>query len=147
VEWLAEKITDLLRPFYEDGLPEELSFGDIESWGFVRGSMNRAARLAVSQKVDFGVFGVLGIGYARRAARVWWPKERMLMEEVSCAFQPIQSRAGAGQMVPQIQRDRLMFVLARYLAYIGSPWDEEQLREAVDQFIRQAPRNKSDESN
>lgn len=146
MEWLAEKLTDLYRPWYDDGLPEELVFGDIEAWGFVRGAMTRAARMAVGLDVAFGVFGVIGIGYARRAARAWWPRERLLMEDVSCAFQPISSRAGAGQPVPQIHKDRLAFVLGRYLAHTGSPWPEEQLREAIERFIAECPRDAPDEA-
>ncbi len=145
MEWLAEKLTDLYRPWYDDGLPEELAFGEIEGWGFVRGSMARAARMAVGLGVAFGVFGVIGIGYARRAARAWWPRERLLMEDVSCAFQPVISRAGAGRPVPQIHKDRLAFVLGRYLAYIGSPWPEERLREAIERFIAECPRDAPDE--
>jgi hypothetical protein len=137
VEWLAEKLTDLYRPWHDDRLPEELAFGEFEAWGFIRGSMARAARLDVA----FGVFAVIGVGYTRRAARAWWPRERLLMEDVSCAFQLFSSRAGAGHPVPQIHKDRLAFVLGRYLAYIGSPWPEEQLHEAIERFIAECPRD------
>ncbi|MDR3633549.1 MAG: hypothetical protein P4L84_06915 [Isosphaeraceae bacterium] len=139
LEWLAEKLTDLFRPWHDDGLPAELAFGEIEAWGFVRGSMSRCARMAEGLNVPFGVFGVIGIGYARRAARALWPVERMLMEDVSCAFQPVWTRAGAGQRVPQIQIDRLVFVLGRYLAHVGTPWSEDQLQEAVKRFIQECP--------
>jgi hypothetical protein len=141
VEWLVEKLTDLFRPWLDDGLSEELEFGEIQLWGFVRGAMRRTARMAVDLDVAFGVFGIIGIAYARRAARAWWPKERLLMEEVSCAFQPILTRACAGHLVPQIHIDRLVFLLSRYLDYVGSPWGTDQLREAIDQFIREVPRN------
>ena len=145
VEWLADKLTDLFRPWYDDGLPEELAFGEIEAWGFVRGGMGRAAFLALGSDVAFGVFGVIGIEYARRAARAWWPPERLLMENVSCAFAPVATRAGAGRLVPQLQIDRLVFVLGRYLAYVGSPWSEEEIHAAVKRYIREAPRVAADE--
>jgi hypothetical protein len=145
VEWLAEKLTDLFRPWHDHGLPEGLAFGEIEAWGFVRGAMGRAARLAVSLGVPFGVFGVIGIKYARRAAGAWWPRERLLMEDVSCAFQPVATRAGAGQFVPPLQIDRLVFVLSRYLEYVGSPWAEEQLRDAVKRYILEYARDLPDD--
>jgi hypothetical protein len=145
VGWLAEKLTDLCRPWHDDGLPDELAFGEIEAWGFVRGSMDRAARLAVSEDVPFGVFGIIGIAYARRAARAWWPKERLLMEDISCAFHPVAARAWEGQLVPPLLLDRLVFVLARYLAYVGPPWEEEEIREAVERFIREMPRKPAED--
>ena len=141
MEWLAEKLTDLLRPWHDDGLPEELAFGEIEAWNFVRLLMRRNAQLSVSLNLKLGVFGIIGLKYARRAARAWWPTERLLMEDVSCAFQPIQARAGSGHPTPQLLIDRLVFLLARYLAYVGSPRPEEQLREAVARFLRDYPRD------
>jgi hypothetical protein len=140
VEWLADKLTALFRPWHNDGLPEELAFGEIVGWVFVRGSMTRAARLAVEFDVPFGVFGIIGIAYARRAARAWWPKERLLMEDVSCAFQPIADRACRGQPISALLIDRLVFVLGRYLRYVGPTWPEEELREAMERYIREAPR-------
>jgi hypothetical protein len=140
VEWLADKLTSFYRPWYNDGLSDELASREIEAWGFVRGAMGRAARLAVGTGIPFGVFDIIGIDYSRRAARAWWPHERLLMEDVSFAFDPVNSRAGAGQWVTQIHKDRLVFVLRRYLAYVGAPWPEEQLREAIDRFIADCPR-------
>jgi hypothetical protein len=85
------------------------------------------------------------IGYARRAARARWPPERMLMEVISCAFQPVETRAADGWPVPQIQIDRLVFVLDRYLAHVGSPWSEDERYEAVERFIRTCPRRDPDD--
>lgn len=67
------------------------------------------------------------------------------MEDVSCAFHPVATRAGAGHPVPTIHLDRLAFVLGRYLAQVGSPWPEERLREAIERFIAECPRVTSDE--
>jgi hypothetical protein len=139
--WPTEKLADLFRAWHSNGLPAELAFGEIEAWNFVRGAMERAAYMAVKCGVPFGVFGVIGIEYAPRAARAWWPKERLLMEDVSCAFQPIQTRAGSGHPVPQLLIDRFVFLSARYLAYIGSPWPEDRLRQAVAQFLCDYPKD------
>lgn len=139
--WLVEKLTDLYRPWYHDGLPEDMAFGDIVGRRFVCGMMERTARMAVAVDVAFGVFGVIGIEYASRAARVCWPRERLLMENVSCAFEPIWDRATRGQIVTQFHKDRLTFVLGGYLAYIGSAWPEARLREAIEQFIAECPRD------
>jgi hypothetical protein len=144
VGWVADKLTDLFRPWHVDGLPEELAFGEIEGWWFIRGAMGRAAFLASRSDIAFGVFGVIGIEYARRAARAWWPPERLLMEDVSCAFAPVANRAGAGIPVPQLQIDRLVFVLGRYLEYVGPPWPEEEIHAAVERYIREAPRIPAD---
>lgn len=138
--WLVEKLTDLLRPWHDDGLPEELAVGDIEAWGFVRGAMVRCAKMAAECDVAFGVFDIIGIEYARRAARAWWPKERLLMEDVSCAFFPVQERAGSAHPVPQILLDRLALLQARYLAYVGPAWPEERLRETIARYLRDHPR-------
>lgn len=146
MEWLAEKLTDLYRPWFDDGLPEELAFGDIEAWGAIHGAMARAARMAVGLNIAFGVFGIIGIEYAHRAARAWRPRERLMMEDVSCAFHPVGSRAGAGHPVPRIHKDRLAFVLGRYLAHVGSPWPEERLQEAIERFIAECPRITPDEA-
>ncbi len=141
VEWLAERLTDLFRPWHDDGLPEELAFGEIETWALVRGSMRRFAQFAVDFEMPCGVFGIIGLEYARRAARAWWPKERLLMEDVSCAFQPLIDRMVDGRWVPQFHIDRLVIVLSQYLAYVGSAWPEEELRAAVARYIREAPRD------
>lgn len=135
MSWFVEKLTDLFRFFHDDKLPVELAFGEIKSWGFVRGSMERAARLSAGRDVPFGVFNIIGIEHAPRAARTRWPKERLLMEDVSCAFQPIENRASSGRFVSQFLIDRLVFLTARYLAYIRDPWSQEQLYEAVARFI------------
>ena len=139
--WLVEKLADLFRPWHEDGLPEESAFGEVEAWGFVRGGMERWAQTSVRLNVPFGVFGVIGIEHARRAARAWRPRERLLMEDVSCAFLPVWTSAAKGQPVPEILIGRLVFLLARYLAYVGPAWPEERIREAIERFIRECPRD------
>lgn len=101
MKWLSEKLTDLYRPWYHNGLPEELSFGEIEAWGFVRGAMERAARGAVKLNLKLGVFEVIGTEYARRAARAWWPRERLLMEDVSFAFQLRSTLSGSTKLLPK----------------------------------------------
>ena len=146
MEWIAEKLADLFRPWHDSGLPEDLEFGEIEAWLFVRGSMARHAELAVRLDVPFGVFGVIGIGYARRAARVWRPRERLLMEDVSCAFWPLHTRAGSGGPAPQVQKDRLAFLLGRYLTHEGTPWPDERVRDGIERFIADRPRDTPDEA-
>lgn len=141
VEWLAAKITDLFRPWYDPGLPDELAFGEIKHWWIIGGAMGRAARMAVSLDIEFGVFGIIGIECAHRAARAWLPRERLLMEYISFAYEPISSRARLGQWVPQIHKDRLVFLLDRYLAYVGKPREEEHLREALERLIAEFPRD------
>lgn len=145
MEWFAEKLTDLYRPWYHDGLPEGLEFGEIHAWRFARGSMTRSARMAVAMDITFGIFRLLGIEYAQRAAQAWRPHERLLMEDLSCAFQPIWDRAAADQSVPRIHKDRLAFLLIRYLAYVKTPWPQEQIDDAIERFIADCPRGMEDE--
>jgi hypothetical protein len=35
----------------------------------------------------------------------------------------------------------LALVLGRYLAYVGSPWGESEIQEAVERYIRESPRS------
>lgn len=135
MDHFREILASAVRPFHDDGLPDHLAFGDIEGWGAIRGMMLRAARLTVSTGIDMGVFGVLGIDYARRAARAWWPVERLIMEDISCAYEPVFSRADSDQFIPPMQIERLQLLLHHYLIYIGTPWSDERLQTAIEAFI------------
>ena len=135
MDHFREFLASVVRPFHDDGLPDHLAFGDIEGWGAIRGMMLRAARLTVRTGIDMGVFGILGMDYAPRAARACWPVERLIMEDVSCAFEPVFSRADSDQFIPPMQIERLQLLLHRYLSYIGSPWSEARLATAIDSFI------------
>ncbi len=139
MEWLCERLTDLFRPWHDNRLPEELAFGEIVSWGFIRGGMARTARLAVDLDVDFGVFAIIGIECAPRAASAWRPRERLLMEDISCAFSPLSRRVTAREFVPPIHQERLVFLLGEYFAYIGAPRPETELRAALERYIEEAP--------
>jgi hypothetical protein len=138
-------IADLLRPWHDNGLPEELQFGEIEAEGFVREAMHRAAGFSVEGGFAFGIFQVIGLEYAARAARAWRPRELLLMEDVSLAFQGVWSRAMKGFSVPPIHIERTVLTLSRYLDYIGQPRDPEQIREAIEQFIQEERANRQGE--
>jgi hypothetical protein len=140
VQWLGDKLTNLLRPWHDNKLPRALAFEDIEAYRFTWGAMERAAKLSVNMNMEFGVFGVIGIKYASRASRAWWPFERLLMEDVSCAFLPVSTLASKDQPVPGRDKDRLVFLLDQYLADIGSPWPKKQIASVVDKFIRECPK-------
>ena len=73
MEWLIEKLTDLFRPWHDNGLPEDLGFGAIDASLYVRESMKRFAWLSAQETMAFGVFEIIGMQYAPRAARAWWP--------------------------------------------------------------------------
>jgi hypothetical protein len=134
---IAEKLVELFRPWYRNGLPEDLQFGEIELWNFTRDYMHRMARLSVANGFPFGVFDMIGQEYARRAARAWWPIERLMMEDISFAMKPIEKRVWESRPVPQILVDRLVFLLDRYLSYVGPAWADEEIREAVAEYIRE----------
>lgn len=74
-DWLVDSFMDLCRPFHDNGLPPDLQAEDIESYGFARGAMHRAARLSHSMNIEFGVFQIIGQKFARRAAKAWRPFE------------------------------------------------------------------------
>jgi hypothetical protein len=109
VGWLAEKLTDLFRPWHDDGLPEDLGFGVIDKSPYVRGSMSRFAWLSAQEKMPFGVFEIVGLEYAPRAARAWWPRERLLMEDFM--VKAIAEEAGIRTPSFRVSRVRASVVL------------------------------------
>ena len=50
MEWLAEKLTDLIRPWHDDGLPEELAFGEIEAAGKSRAVRKTIAIMMIGEQ-------------------------------------------------------------------------------------------------
>ena len=66
--------------------------------------------------------------YAKRA---WWPFERLMMEDLSFAMDPIDRRIRDAQRIPEILIDRFVFLLGRNLGYVGAVWTAEEIRKAL----------------
>src|SRR3954454_7980375 len=110
LDWLTEK----LRPLYRTRLPEELRQPEIPLAVFHRGAMKRAASLAVSAQVPFGIFRVIGLRHAAKAARVWRPRHRVLMEEISLAYYLVDQQRARCILVEPQHVDRLVELLFLY---------------------------------
>jgi hypothetical protein len=130
--WIASQ----LRPLHDNGLPEELQYGEIEYEDYIRGEMLRTAHLSHGVDVAFGIFQLIGLQYARRADRAWRPRELLLMEDVSLAYSGVWRRLDKGQAVPPIHVDRTVEALFRYFQYLGEERSREELRELIDQHIQ-----------
>lgn len=139
-----EFIADLFRPLYESEFSRELwdSAGEIP--GFTRGAMMRSANLSVSQNMRFGIFAVIGLKYAHRAARTTMPRELLLMEEISFAFNGVWRRASEGRQVPSIHVERTVQTLSNYFEYLGEDRDPGDIRKMVEEYIREEQRDYHD---
>src|SRR5665213_3444866 len=93
--WLA----DQLRPLHNDRLGEELQIPPGSCSVFDREDMQRMARMSFSLQITFGVFELLGLRYAKRAARAWRPRELFLMEDISMAFKLVEDQRERGIVV------------------------------------------------
>jgi hypothetical protein len=119
LRWLV----DALRPWHNNGLPDELQLPENPHWFFTKDAMERAASLMervadlTSQGLKLGVFEILGATYASRAVRAWRPRELLLMEDVSLAFFEVEDRISRGIHVAPVHIQRLVEVLHRYYGY------------------------------
>ena len=125
--WLA----NCLRPWRDDGLPDELRMPENTNWFFHKDAMKRSAALSQSERMEFGIFKILGLAYAERAQNAWQPRELLIMEDLSLAFFEVEDRAFRGIHVPDIHIDRLVCVLQRYYDYVGDSQSEETVRAKV----------------
>jgi hypothetical protein len=132
---LARAIADAFRPFYRSGLDADHQLPDVPVSTFLLRTMERMAAMSAGVGVTFGVFEVIGLEHARRAARAWRPGEILLMEEVSLAFHEVEERVLEGGFLPAIHVDRLVMILGHYLDRIGRPRDEAEIREAVARYV------------
>jgi len=129
--WLA----DQLPPWYQNTLPDELQLPEIPPAVFLRGTMLREAHLGDKMQVPCGIFRLLGLPYARRAAHAWRPRELYLMEDISLAFHLVESQRHRAIMVEPIHIDRLVETLYRYLQYIGDLQTRAKVHELVNQYL------------
>lgn len=93
VYWMADKLHDR----YDNGLPDDLKFPEIPHESFSRGNMLRSAglvrhMLAAGLEMRCGIFDLIGPKYAHRAIWAWRPREIHLMEDLSVAFQLVESQ-------------------------------------------------------
>lgn len=129
--WLA----DQLRPWYDNGLDEELRIPKDRYLAFERGHMARWARVTEGWDSPAGVFTLVGKDYVRRAARAWRPRERFLMEDLSLAFLDLEHHRQRGLRIDSIRFNRLVATLARYYAYHGETRTEGEVRALLQRYL------------
>lgn len=128
-------MTDTLRPLYPSQLPEELRLPAIPMEIFHRGAMKRAATLAVSERVPFDIFQVIGLGHAAKAAGAWRPRHQYLMEEISLAFHLVEKQRARAILVEPQHVDRLVELLVQYFRYVGEPLANAEVHAMVRGYL------------
>src|SRR5262245_13301075 len=103
---------------------------------FARGEMLRCARLSESCRVAFGIFQVIGLKYARHAAKTRRSQELRLMEDISLAFQRVESQRRRGVVVQPEYTRGLVKSLTRYFECIGEAVVAAQIDEMVIRYVR-----------
>src|SRR5436190_23724898 len=91
--------TALWAPWQTSCLPEELAFPDERYLALDAEQMLRNADMSAALNCEFGVFQILGLDEARRAACVWSPITRLLTQEVSLAFMLVERQRQVGEIV------------------------------------------------
>ena len=131
LDWLTER----LRPLYRTCLPEELQLPEIPMAVFHRGAMERAASLAVSEKMPFGIFQVIGLRHAAKAARAWRPRHRFLMEEISLAYYLVEQQRARCILVEAEHVDRLVELLFQYFCTGGESLAKADVHATVVRYL------------
>lgn len=129
-------LVDLLRPWHDNGLPENLRLPDNPYWYWTKGEMQREARLSVSQNMEFGVFQVLGRAYVSKAIKAWRPAELLLMEDVSLCFFEVDDRIVKRIFVAPVHIQRLVEILCRYCRYHQDDQSRESIEKKVTEYIK-----------
>jgi hypothetical protein len=133
---LIRWVVDLLRPWHDDGLPDDLQMPENSHWYWTKGAMERCASLTVSQGIQLGVFQILGANYAAKAKQAWWPSELLLMEDVSLVFFELEQRVTASIYVAPVHIQRLAIVLCRYCAYHNDHQTEAYFEAKIDEYCK-----------
>jgi hypothetical protein len=137
LEQFREWYTELFRPWHSSCLPEELSLPGERFSRFEAEQMLRNARLGSSTNCEFGVFQILGLDEARRAARIWSPVTRLITWDVSLAFGLVEKQRQSGEIVSNLNVTRLVETLYAYFKSVGRPQTRETLRAKVERFIEE----------
>ena len=102
-EWL----TNLWRPWHSSCLPEEFGLPHNGATMWDATQMLRHARLATACDFEPGIFALLGVEEARRAAVIWSPTTRLITEEMSLAFRLFEKQRQRGEIVSVHNLNRL----------------------------------------
>jgi hypothetical protein len=133
LNWVTEK----LRPLYGSCLPEELRLPEMPMAVFHRGAMERYASLAVSAQVPFGIFRVIGLKHAAKAAGAWRPRHRFLMEELSLAYYLVEQQRQRCILVEPQHVDRFVELLFQYFRYVGEPVPKTEVYATVMRYLEE----------
>ena len=135
LEDFREWYTALWAPWQTSCLPEELALPEGHYLMFDAERMLRDASLSAGTNCSFGVFGILGLDEARRAASVWSPITRLITHEVSLAFDLVEKQRTTGEIVSGHNVARLAETLYAYFRSIGLPRTRESLVEQIQKYV------------
>jgi len=135
LEQFREWYTELYRPWHASCLPEDLSLPGDRFSRFEAEQMLRHASLGDGVNCEFGVFQILELEEARRAAHIWSPATRLITWEVSLAFGLVEKQRQSGEIVSNLNVTRLVETLYAYFKSVGRSKTRESLRAKVERFI------------
>jgi hypothetical protein len=137
LEQFREWYTALWAPWQTSCLPEELALPDGKYLLFDAERMLRDADMSAGLNCEFGVFQVLGLDEARRAASIWSPVTRLITHEVSLAFMLVEEQRRTGEIVSGHNIARLVETLYAYFRSVGRPQSRESLQTQVEKYLRE----------
>lgn len=135
MEDLREWLTDLWRPWQTSCLPEELALPNERVSVLDANKMLRDARMGATCDLELGVFQILGVDEAHRAAPIWWPPTRLITEEVAIAFGLVEKQRQSGEIVSGHNVTRLVETLHAYFLSVGRPRSRDEISRQIDAFL------------
>jgi hypothetical protein len=135
LEHFREWLTDWWRPFHLSCLPDDLALPEDGATVWDAAKMLRDARLGASCDLELGVFQILGVDEARRAACIWSPKARLICEEVALAFRLVERQRLTGEIVSGHNTSRLTEALFAYFTSMGRRKPRDEIRRQIDAFL------------
>lgn len=137
LEDFREWYTALWAPWQTSCLPEELALPDGKYLMFHAERMLRDARLSSGTNCEFGVFQILGLAEAHRAACIWSPATRLITQEVSMAFDLVEKQRTTGEIVSGHNISRLAETLFAYFRSVGRSKTRESLIKQIEKYIEE----------
>lgn len=135
LEQFREWYTSLWAPWQTSCLPEELALPEGRHRLIDAERMLRDADMSAGLDVEFGVFQILGLDEARRAACIWSPIARLITHEASLAFMLIEKQRQGGEIVSGQNIARLVETLHAYFRSMGRPKLRESLQAQIEKYL------------
>lgn len=137
LERFREWYTSIWAQWQTSCLPEELALPEERYLLFHAERMLRDADMSAGLACEFGVFQILGLDEARRAACIWSPITRLITHEVSLAFMLLEKQRQSGEIVSGLNIARLVETLSAYFRSVGRPHSHETLHAQLEKYLRE----------